>query len=105
MHQVPELGFDPHACARTRPIRLTGDGGVKSPCAVPRADVEARQRPYREALAPILAAHPNVRVVDPMEFLCDETLCYGKIGEVIVYRDDDHLSVEGSRFVAERLGF
>ncbi|GGC08438.1 acyltransferase [Novosphingobium endophyticum] len=47
---------------------------------------------------------PGVSVILPRAYFCaEESFCSTVAGGAILYRDDDHLSNEGARFVASRL--
>jgi hypothetical protein len=66
-------------------------------CALPRREavtddvaVDAARAMHNDA----------VSVVDLTAEFCDATTCYARIGNVIVYRDRSHLSVEYSRLLA-----
>ena len=102
--QVPELDFLPERCLHARPYeRLLPK--PRSTAACPRARAERQQAKYRAAIARAVHAvnDPDLHVVDPMDALCDATKCHAMIGDVLMYRDDDHLSVAGSRFVWEKI--
>jgi hypothetical protein len=102
--QVPELNFLPRPCLHARPYERVLPGPAVT-CSVPRARVERRQANYRAAIARTVRAlgDPDLHVVDPMDALCDATECHAMIGGVLMYRDDDHLSVAGSRYVWEKI--
>ena len=51
----------------------------------------------------VLKKHPAVQVFDPFTALCDRSLCWAAQGSTILYRDTDHLSLQGSRHVAAAL--
>ena len=55
-----------------------------------------RQTPWRQRVASIVATRPNVVVVDPMPLLC-----YGAICRWDLFSDQNHLSADGSRVLAE----
>jgi peptidoglycan/LPS O-acetylase OafA/YrhL len=99
LHQVPEFGFYPPFCG-PRPVPITGWSGRGS-CTLPQGLVNARQAAYRRLLEPIQAQHASLAVVDPLPLLCDGALCsmIGGGGQFL-YRDDDHLNLEGGRLVA-----
>ncbi len=102
LESVPELAFNARECIAWTPnsfIRRVPRPG----CEVERALIEARNREYRPQFAAVLARHPEVRVFDPMAAMCDERACYGKRDGVLLYRDDDHLSLEGSRWLARQM--
>ena len=50
-----------------------------------------------------LQQHDNLILVNVYDLLCHETGCPATIGNVALYFDDDHLSVEGSKLLFERL--
>lgn len=92
--QAPELGFDIKSCQDTRPVRLRSH--VRTPCAIPRSDVEERQNSYKPLFLKVLNGFPNVNVIDPMDSLCDSKWCYGMIGSQVLYVDDNHVSSIGA---------
>lgn len=96
----PELGFDPKACVNIRPLRLTQ--ATKTPCAVPRTDFDARNRPYREMVARVRNTFPGVMLWDPSKDLCDEQYCWAMKDGTMLYRDDNHLSMAGALYIGER---
>jgi len=102
--QVPELDFLPGRCLHARPYeRFLPKPEVN--CSVPRARVERRQANYRAAIDRVVRAvnDPDLHVVDPMDALCDATKCHAMIDGVLMYRDDDHLSISGSKYVWEKI--
>ena len=98
--QVPELGFRVTECIG-RPFSF--EKTLRSPCAVSRGDVDARQASYRRIVHAVSSRLPDVRIFDPMQTLCDAQWCYATIDGKILYEDSNHLSDAGSEFVAERL--
>jgi hypothetical protein len=45
----------------------------------------------------------DIIVIDPARLFCDQVTCYASDGDVALYADDNHPSVEGSRRIAEEL--
>ncbi len=99
MLQVPELGFSPRRCI-DRPLSFGSDSDR---CQVPRARVEERQADYRQAIAQVLSGFPEVQIFDPMDYFCDQENCHARIGNQLLYRDDDHLNRYGAEFLLARL--
>jgi hypothetical protein len=99
LHQVPEFGFYPPFCG-PRPVPITGRRG-NGGCTLPQGLVNDRQAVYRRLLDPIQAQHPSLAAVDPLPLFCDSAQCamIGAEGQFL-YRDDDHLNLEGGRLVA-----
>lgn len=97
---VPELGFDPKACIEVWPIRLMP---TKAICAVPRSAVDARNQEYWTVIHEILHEFPTVKVFNPVPYLCDAEYCWAMKDGKLLYRDHNHLSVFGSRYIAKRM--
>ncbi len=100
----PELGFDPISCL-PRPVPLFSR--VRPLCGVPRSEVDSRNRAYREVISGMKREFNELRVFDPIPYLCDATACYAMRAGHLLYRDDNHLSAAGSaylggEFLAER---
>ncbi|WP_051579408.1 acyltransferase family protein [Pseudonocardia acaciae] len=57
-------------------------------CGTPRADLLAPTAPYRE----LSDVPPNVLFLDFSDYYCDPEMCPAVIGNILVYKDDNHLS-------------
>jgi peptidoglycan/LPS O-acetylase OafA/YrhL len=84
----PELGFSPDACM-PRPFRV--DTGR---CTLDKATVLARQADYLQGLSQLTRA----TVVQTLAVFCPTQTCLVSDNGQLLYADDDHLSVAGSRF-------
>lgn len=82
----PRFAFDMYGCV------VDADDPLE--CATPRAASLADVNP-----AAVLE-RPGVDLVDLTPWICPDDLCVGVIGNVVVYRDDNHLS----RLYARTLG-
>jgi peptidoglycan/LPS O-acetylase OafA/YrhL len=102
---VPALDFSPRNCVRFRPIERWMDAPDPDACSVPRTEVEAAHAQSRALIAGVVReiADPDLRVVDPVDALCDAQRCRAVIGGRLMYIDDNHLSPDGSRYVWERI--
>ncbi|MFN8930363.1 MAG: SGNH hydrolase domain-containing protein, partial [Alphaproteobacteria bacterium] len=89
----PETGLDVVQCI-ARPLREK-----VSDCTLPLATVLDRQRDYRTGVAKI----PGLTVIDPLPAFCPQGVCHVMEDGVLLYADDDHFSLAGSRFVAEKV--
>jgi len=93
----PELDFDPRSCL-PRPVRL-----FSSPrpfCGVPRVQVDARNRAYRDVILELKKEFPGLRVFDPLPYLCDSSACYAMRSGHLFYSDDNHLSDAGVAYLS-----
>jgi peptidoglycan/LPS O-acetylase OafA/YrhL len=93
--QPPELGVPSRDCLG-RPLEF----GSKATCALPVVQYKKRMGEYRAIVAEAKAKFPSMSVWDPQPLFCDAEFCQGLIEDKLMYADDDHLSVEGSRRVA-----
>ena len=94
--QVPELGIPARDCLG-RPLTLSSDGNS---CTVKYADYRDRMLQYRDVVRQVVERAPFLRLVDPEPLLCNSERCSGFIDNTLLYADDNHLSVAGSRLVA-----
>ena len=69
-------------------------------CAVPRD----KALPFDQiSQSAINANDPNVKMIDLSDGICDAQWCYGIVGNVIVYRDTNHLTWQYAQTLAPRL--
>lgn len=94
----PELDFDPRSCL-PRPVSFFAQ--PRALCGVPRNQVDARNREYREAIEHLREKFAGVRTFDPLPYLCNQEACYAMKDGHLLYRDDNHLSAVGSAYVAQ----
>ena len=102
VHQVPELGFDPRSCVKSGLFRISHE---RSPCALPRQEIDVRQKQYREIVSSVLARYPLVKVIDPLQYLCDDNLCYGMKDGILLYYDHTHLNLNGATYLLGKFKF
>lgn len=103
VHAVPELGFNARECLSWQPLPFISRM-PRPECAIDLAEHEQRSLEFRPLIEQALQQHPYVEVIDPADVLCDQGHCYGRRDGTLLYRDDDHLSLDGSRcWMAERV--
>lgn len=96
---TPELGFDPNKCQDSRPpfTKHSFD------CSIDRSAYDMRHNDYRKLVHRVLKDYPSVVIFDQPAYLCDEFTCRFKIGSSVLFGDNDHLSVAGSKFISLHL--
>jgi peptidoglycan/LPS O-acetylase OafA/YrhL len=94
---TPNLGYDSRDCLDIRPFPKR----VRKDCIIPSGAELARQVSFRRLAAKLVAAHPAVKVFDPLPTFCDHAGCEMVRGGQLLLRDKGHLSVVGSRLFAE----
>jgi hypothetical protein len=103
IHNEPELGFDIRTCITSHPIRFGNSLGYRNPCALEKSKFLKRNLEHRMMVDSILVKHPTVKSIDLSEALCENNYCYGKNNDYLFYRDDNHLSVNGAKYVCDKL--
>ncbi len=97
IHESPEIDRNIPDCLARR------TGSVRS-CSVPASAALTKQTPENVAAEQVNGAVP---IVDLNDFLCNATACPPVIGNVLVYRDDHHVTSTYAKsltpFLARRL--
>ena len=75
---------------------------LDKPCSVSRSDVDEQKRLVKLIFAALAEKFPQVRVIDPLDQLCDQLECATLLGEMPLYRDQNHLNAVGSQLLGER---
>jgi len=99
---VPELGFNPKECFDLTPGHIN-NVILHDQCSIPRKEFDKRSKEYRTLVFSVLKDFPDIQVLDPASKLCNDEWCSAIKENKIVYQDDNHLSVDGSRFIAKYL--
>jgi len=73
------------------------------PCAVRKNDFVARTKIHRAGVDQILSLRPEIKVIDLAHALCDDDWCFGSQNGILLYIDDDHLSLRGAEYVVRQL--
>jgi peptidoglycan/LPS O-acetylase OafA/YrhL len=82
------------ACLARRPA---------SACSAQRTLAEEHRRPALEAVKAAAAGLDGVYLWDPLPSLCDGGTCWAERGNVVMYRDGDHLTYEGAKWLGSPL--
>lgn len=88
----PEIGLNPEMCIN-RFFKFTFD------CKINKDLVLKRQADYLENLGKI----NDLNILNSITVFCPDDYCLVKKDKLILYSDDDHLSIYGSQFLAEKL--
>jgi len=94
--QVPELGVPARDCLG-RPLTLSQQANK---CTVKYEDYLRRMQSYRTQVLSLAAKTPLLKIIDAEQVFCSADGCSGFIDKQLLYADDNHLSVAGSRRVA-----
>lgn len=97
----PSLGFDPKMCLYGRPF--SKNTSIKETCTISKSLHDKKRKVYKKLVLSILKDYPNVKVLNTEDILCDNENCYGIKDGKILYRDSDHLSLEGGKLISKEL--
>jgi peptidoglycan/LPS O-acetylase OafA/YrhL len=98
---VVEPGFDPRLCIGKLPL------GRKPPfgCDIVRAADDLKSQFMRETVLSVVAAYPQVKIVDPNVYLCSNGVCPIIVEGHSVFKDENHLSYFGSLILGRSVRF
>jgi peptidoglycan/LPS O-acetylase OafA/YrhL len=95
----PELGFLPEKKCMPRPFNIFPQNN----CRITLESYLKRASEYRNIVYSLAKNYKNVVVLDPINVFCDEKYCYAMKNGKLLYRDDDHLSLDGTFELAKFL--
>jgi len=91
----PELGFSPKNCI-IRPLNI-----FPSDCKLTLNSYLERAGEYRSYIYKLSKKYKNITLLDPKNLYCDNKYCYAIRNNRMMYADDDHHSVDGSKLQAD----
>jgi peptidoglycan/LPS O-acetylase OafA/YrhL len=98
----PNLPFDPTIC-KYKPRGFIWNAQREPVCSINASLFRKQQVKYRPALVAVAESFPKVRLVETDDAFCDEHVCSGAKNGVLFFRDKNHLTVEGSQYLGQRL--
>lgn len=98
--EVFVLRDTPGTLMRTMPDCAANNTGNLQACSAPRGMALLPDPTYEAALS---GNSPSVHALDLSDGFCDATTCHGVLGNVIVYRDTDHMTWQFAATMAPRL--
>lgn len=72
-------------------------------CTVERHDEEMFRKSSWAALSGLQIGFKNVFLFDPLPLICPGQVCAPSVDDIVLYHDDNHLSVKGARYLSPRL--
>ena len=96
---VPYFEGNPESCVATLPFLPNQYKG----CEMPLSHVETYEQEYVPILRSVADGSTNTVYVGLRDLFCKEETCSMMHGKRVLYRDNDHLSLDGSHHVATRI--
>lgn len=98
MDDIPAFPFDPEKCKYGRRF-----SSGTSTCEMSVSDYQNQKKYYSTILSSALKENPEVKFLHIDDLLCDTQLCKMTADGKLLYRDTNHLNIEGSKYLAEKL--
>lgn len=95
----PRFTHSPKACNGGRwPTYTLGDN-----CKINANEMTIQRNIFSTAIARVVTAKPSINVIDIGKHFCSEEFCSMVTGNNILYRDEDHLNLNGTRYVGTNI--
>jgi hypothetical protein len=65
-------------------------------CSIPRSNVEARRKRTMSTLRAAIGQTDGIRLIDPIDLFCSQTVCRPNDGALLFFSDMSHLSPAGT---------
>lgn len=91
IRSTPALPFDGFLCVSTR-SKVLAPSSSDDPCSAPARD-QKNDRVYGWILRAV-AGFPNVHTIDMNDFVCPHGVCHASSGDMLVFRDGQHLNAD-----------
>ena len=95
-NDVPDFSFNPKACKYTRPF------SNKNNCKEYKKIFFEKYSKYQSVFED-LKKEKALTVIDTLNFLCDNSYCFMENEGKLLFRDKDHLNINGSKFIGAKL--
>jgi peptidoglycan/LPS O-acetylase OafA/YrhL len=92
---TPEFLHDAESC-----VLFADRYGIgRQHCDMPRKAIDQRRAAWTALLHEVAAPFPNARVIDPIDLFCDRVACRPYSADLILFRDDTHVSPAGAELI------
>jgi len=97
LDDVPNFPFTPEKCKYLRKFSRGTN------CVAGIRDTEHQLSKFYPSILAAAKANPNVKVINISPFFCSKYECSMVYNNKLLFRDNGHLNINGSRFLAERI--
>jgi hypothetical protein len=97
VNDVPSFHFQPGRC------KYEGRLGLPARCDEDISMLNRQLAVYADDLAAAVASNPGVRLIDTAHMLCLGDVCSMAEDGKLLYRDNNHLNINGSYLIGEKL--
>lgn len=96
MADVPQFDFDPQRCKYKRAF------AENTRCTAPLDLHVKTQERYIRAIYGVQHIYPDVNFINPAVWMCSPAGCDMRNNGALLYRDTNHLNINGSRYIASK---
>ncbi len=97
VNDVPYFEFRVGRC------KFAGGFGLPHRCDEDESELESQLAAYAGDLAAVVAANPGARLIDTAHMFCADGRCSMAFGGKLLYRDSNHLNINGTRFIGAKI--
>jgi hypothetical protein len=97
VNDVPSFRFEPGRC------KYEGRLGLPARCDEDISALNRQLAVYADDLAAAVASNPGARLIDTAHMLCRGDVCSMAENGKLLYRDNNHLNLNGSYVIGARL--
>jgi len=83
--------------------KYAGRLGAPNRCEANISLLERQLGSYVGDLTAVVAANPGTRLIDTAHMLCSDSVCSMAASSRLLYRDEDHLNINGSRLIGAKI--
>ncbi len=94
---TPSFSYDPRSCRVNRALSRGSN------CVVGSAEALWVLHQYGDALQGVAKEDPRIHYLHTYKYLCSTEECSMLNGTQLLYRDKNHLNINGSKFVAQKM--
>jgi peptidoglycan/LPS O-acetylase OafA/YrhL len=97
LNDIPSFAFRAERC------KFAGGFRAANLCDEDESALERQLGLYAGDLAAVVAANPGARLIDTAHMFCSGAVCSMAADGKLLYRDDNHLNINGSRFLGAKI--
>jgi peptidoglycan/LPS O-acetylase OafA/YrhL len=94
---VPAFSFEPGLCKFTRKFRNFNK------CTESKELVDLKTIENRDLMKRLLAKDSKIQLINGYQYFCNEKNCSMVVQNKLLYRDNNHLSVDGSLYIGKQI--
>lgn len=94
---IPGFPFDPEKCRDKRVFSST------QRCTIDKADFAKASAEYLPKLNNIIRQDPRIKLIVTSKYFCDDKYCSMTMGNKLLYRDNNHLNINGSKYLGQKI--